>query len=68
MAEYMLDTRLIARFVFSLLTDIDRINKLFALVIFAFTWPLNAGFFLDSIRPIKVKNTEEERKAYLNTD
>lgn len=45
------------------LTDIDRINKLLALVIFAFTWAYIAGVFLDSIRPIKVKKHGRRAKS-----
>jgi len=37
------------------LTDIDRINKLFALVLVAFVWAYKVGIFLDAICPIKVK-------------
>ena len=37
------------------LTDIDRINKLFALVLVAFVWAYKVGIFLNSIRPIKIK-------------
>jgi len=37
------------------LTDIDRINKLFALVLIAFVWAYKVGIFLDSLRPIKIK-------------
>jgi hypothetical protein len=37
------------------LTDIERINKLFALVLVAFAWAYKAGIFLNSIRPIKIK-------------
>ncbi|MEZ5198959.1 MAG: IS4 family transposase [Bacteroidales bacterium] len=45
------------------LTDIDRINKLLALVIFAFTWAYIAGVFLDSIRPIKIKKHGRRAKS-----
>ena len=38
------------------LTDIDRINKLFALLLVAFVWAYKAGIFLNTICPIKVKN------------
>ena len=37
------------------LTDIDRIKKLFALVLVAFVWAYKVGVFLNSIRPIKIK-------------
>ncbi|MEZ5196144.1 MAG: transposase [Bacteroidales bacterium] len=45
------------------LTDIDRINKLLALVIFAFTWAYIAGVFLYSICPIKVKTHARRAKS-----
>ena len=37
------------------LTDIDRINKLFAMVLVAFVWAYRVGIFLDYIRPSKIK-------------
>ena len=37
------------------LTDIDRINKLFALVLVAYAWAYKVGIFSDSLRPIKIK-------------
>jgi hypothetical protein len=45
------------------LTDIDRINKLLALVIVAFTWVYLAGVFLDSICPIKIKTHGRRAKS-----
>ncbi|MDP2423169.1 MAG: transposase, partial [Bacteroidales bacterium] len=45
------------------LTDIERINKLFALVLVAFVWAYKAGIFLDSIRPIKVKKHGRKAKS-----
>jgi len=45
------------------LTDLDRINKLLALVLFAFTWAYIAGVFLDSIRPIKIKKHGRKAKS-----
>ncbi len=45
------------------LTDLDRINKLLALVLFAFTWAYVAGVFLDSICPIKIKNHHRKAKS-----
>jgi len=45
------------------LTDIDRINKMLALVIFAFTWAYIAGVYLDSFRPIKIKNHGRRAKS-----
>jgi len=43
------------------LTDLDRINKLFALVMIAFTWVYKAGIYLDKLYPIKIK--KHGRKA-----
>ena len=37
------------------MTDIERINKLFALVLVAFVWAYKVGIHLDSLRPIKIK-------------
>jgi len=37
------------------LTDIDRIEKLFALVLVAFVWAYKIGIFLNSLCPIKIK-------------
>ena len=37
------------------LTDIDRIEKLFALVLVAFVWAYKIGIFLNYLRPIKIK-------------
>jgi hypothetical protein len=45
------------------LTDLDRINKLLALVLFAFSWAYIAGVFLDSIYPIKIKNHGRRAKS-----
>ncbi len=44
------------------LTDLDRISKLFSLVLVAFVWAYKGGIYLDSIRPIKIK--KHGRKAY----
>jgi len=44
------------------LTDLDRVEKLFSLVLVAFVWAYKAGIYLDSIRPIKIK--AQGRKAY----
>lgn len=38
------------------LKDLDRINKLFALVLFAFTWTYIAGVFWALLCPIKIKS------------
>jgi hypothetical protein len=45
------------------LTDLDRINKLLALVLFAFTWAYLAGIFLDSLVPIKIKKHGRRAKS-----
>jgi transposase len=45
------------------LTDLDRINKLLALVLFAFTWAYIAGVSLDSILPVKIKNHGRKAKC-----
>jgi len=45
------------------LTDLDRINKLLALVLFAFTWAYIAGVFQDSLCPIKIKNHGRRAKS-----
>lgn len=44
------------------LKDIERINKLFALVMIAFVWAYKVGIYLDSLKPIKIK--KHGRKAY----
>ncbi len=45
------------------LTDLNRVNKLLALVIFAFTWAYIAGVFLDTLRPIKIKKHGRKAKS-----
>jgi len=45
------------------LTDIERINKLFALVLVAFIWAYKAGIYLDSICPIKIKKHGRKAKS-----
>jgi hypothetical protein len=45
------------------LTDINRINKLFALVIIAFVWAYKAGIYLDSICPIVIKKHGRRAKS-----
>jgi len=44
------------------LTDIERISKLFALVMIAFVWAYKAGIYRDSLVPIKIK--KHGRRAY----
>jgi hypothetical protein len=46
------------------LTDLDRIRKLFALVLIAFAWVYKAGIYLDSIIPIKIKKHGRRAKSY----
>ena len=45
------------------MTDIDRITKLFSLVLIAFVWAYKAGIYLDSICPIKVKKHGRKAKS-----
>lgn len=45
------------------LTDIDRLGKIFALVLVAFVWVYKAGIFLDSQVPIKIKNHGRKTKG-----
>jgi hypothetical protein len=45
------------------LTDLDRIRKLFALVLVAFAWVYKAGIYLDSIIPIKIKRHGRRAKS-----
>jgi hypothetical protein len=45
------------------LADIDRLSKLFALVLVAFVWAYKAGIFLDSQTPIKIKNHGRKAKS-----
>jgi len=45
------------------LTDIDRINKLFAIVIVAFTWAYKIGIYLNAIKPIKIKKHGRRAKS-----
>lgn len=45
------------------LTDIDRLKKLFALVLVAFVWAYKAGIFLNSEVPIKLKSHGRRAKS-----
>lgn len=45
------------------LTDVDRIEKLFALLLVAFTWVYKAGIYLDSLCPIKTKKHGRKAKS-----
>ena len=45
------------------LTDIDRIQKLFSLVLVAFTWVYKAGIYLDSLCPVKIKKHGRKAKS-----
>lgn len=45
------------------LKDIDRINKLFAIVIVAFVWAYKIGIYLNTISPIKVKKHGRKAKS-----
>lgn len=45
------------------LSDIERINKLFALVLVAFIWAYKAGIYLNDIKPIKIKKHGRRAKS-----
>lgn len=45
------------------LTDIDRLNKLFALVLVAFVWAYKAGIYLNKLYPIKIKKHGRKAKS-----
>jgi len=45
------------------LTDIDRINKLFALVLIAFVWAYKAGIFLNNLCAIRIKKHGRKAKS-----
>lgn len=45
------------------LTDIERINKLFALVLVAFVWAYKAGIYLNELCPIKTKKHGRKAKS-----
>ena len=45
------------------LTDLDRINKLFSLVLIAFVWAYKTGIFQHSILPIKIKKHGRRAKS-----
>lgn len=45
------------------LTEIDRIGKLFSLLLVAFVWAYKAGVFLHSISPIKIKKHGRKAKS-----
>ncbi len=47
------------------LTDIERVNKLLALVLIAFAWVYKARIYLDSLKPIKIKNHGKRAKSLL---
>lgn len=44
------------------LTDTERISKLLALILIAFVWAYKVGIYLNTLKPIKIKN--HGRKAY----
>jgi len=46
------------------LTDIDRVCKLMSLVLIAFTWVYKAGIYLDTLKPIKIKNHGRRAKSF----
>ena len=45
------------------LTDMERLNKLFALVIIAFVWAYKAGIHLNAIYPIKINKHGRKAKS-----
>ena len=45
------------------LTDIDRLCKLFSLVLIAFAWVYKAGIYLDTLKPIKIKKHGRRAKS-----
>jgi len=46
------------------LTDMDRVGKLFSLLLIAFVWAFTIGICLDSIKPIKVKKHGRKAKSF----
>ena len=46
------------------LNDMERIAKLFSLVLIAFVWAYKVGIFLDSLTPIKIKKHGRKAKSY----
>jgi len=47
------------------LSDPDRVQKLFALVIIAFTWAYVVGIALDKLTPIKIKKHGRRAKSLM---
>ena len=45
------------------LTDLDRIRKLFSLVLVAFAWVYKAGIYLNSLCPVKIKKHGRKAKS-----
>ena len=45
------------------LTDLDRVNKLFALVLIAFVWAYKIGIYLNELCPIKIKKHGRKAKS-----
>lgn len=45
------------------LTELDRIEKLFALILIAFVWAYKAGIYLNSLVPIKIKKHGRRAKS-----
>ena len=45
------------------LTDLERLKKLFALILVAFAWVYRAGIHLDSLNPIKIKKHGRRAKS-----
>jgi hypothetical protein len=45
------------------LTELDRVNKLFALVLIAFVWAYKIGIYLNELCPIKIKKHGRKAKS-----
>jgi len=46
------------------LTDIERVRKLFSLVLIAFVWVYRDGIYLDALKPIKIKKHGRRAKSF----
>ena len=51
------------------LTDLNRIEKLFSIVMIAFAWAYVAGVFANEhLKPVRILNNGKKQKACSNTD
>ena len=48
------------------LTQLDRVEKMLSLVLIAFVWAYKIGIYINSIKPIKIKNHGRKPIAYSN--